>query len=243
MRQRCGLDGAAGFAAACRLGGFGRRGAAATGGLTTTAGGTTVTAGRGGGCACRRLGHNGADRRLRRNGARGGRSNNRRCLARLRHNLPRFRPCRVAAAGGAALTPREAPALLAPWRDTAAAVLGRQMAPARLGFFFLLLGQDGLHHVAGLGNMREIDFGCNRLGARDDPAPRGLRRASRAGIAREPFRPRVLRSNWSGSCPRPGRAPPSTSRICRLLTSISRARSLIRTLLIRLFSECATQSP
>jgi hypothetical protein len=35
----------------------------------------------------------------------------------------------------------------------------------------------------------------------------------------------------------------STSRICRLLTSNSRARSLIRTLLIRLFSECAAQSP
>lgn len=41
--------------------------------------------------------------------------------------------------------------------------------------------------------------------------------------------------------PRPSSA--RTSRICRLLTSNSRARSLIRTLLIRLFSECAAQSP
>lgn len=56
----------------------------------------------------------------------------------------------------------------------------------------------------------------------------------------------------SASCPSielecvlPSARPSSarTSSICRLLTSNSRARSLIRTLLIRLFSECAAQSP
>jgi hypothetical protein len=37
------------------------------------------------------------------------------------------------------------------------------MALARLFFFLLLVGQDGFHHVAGLGDMREIDFGSNGL--------------------------------------------------------------------------------
>jgi hypothetical protein len=32
----------------------------------------------------------------------------------------------------------------------------------RLFFLFLLLGQNGLHHVAGLGDVRQIDFGNNR---------------------------------------------------------------------------------
>src|ERR1035438_6157069 len=31
------------------------------------------------------------------------------------------------------------------------------MAPARLLLIFLLHGQNGLHHVAGLGDMREVD--------------------------------------------------------------------------------------
>ena len=43
--------------------------------------------------------------------------------------------------------------------------------------------------------------------------------------------------------PAPMPSSANTSRICRLLTSSSRARSLIRTLLIRLFSENTAQSP
>jgi hypothetical protein len=41
----------------------------------------------------------------------------------------------------------------------------------RLGFSFLLLGEDGLHHVAGFGNMGEIYLGLDALrGARGRPA-------------------------------------------------------------------------
>jgi hypothetical protein len=41
-----------------------------------------------------------------------------------------------------------------------------------LFFLFLLLGQDGLEHVTGLGDMREIDFGRDALrGARRGGAP------------------------------------------------------------------------
>jgi hypothetical protein len=39
------------------------------------------------------------------------------------------------------------------------------MALARLLFLFLLVGQDGFHHVAGLGDVRKIDFGSNGLRA------------------------------------------------------------------------------
>jgi hypothetical protein len=39
------------------------------------------------------------------------------------------------------------------------------MALARLGFRFLFLGQNGLHHVARLGDVREIDFRLNPLRA------------------------------------------------------------------------------
>jgi len=47
---------------------------------------------------------------------------------------------------------------------------------ARFLFLFLLLGQNGLHHIAGLGDVREIDLGLNGLrGARG----RGARVAAR----------------------------------------------------------------
>jgi hypothetical protein len=39
------------------------------------------------------------------------------------------------------------------------------MALACLLFFFLLVGQDGFQHVAGLGDVREIDFGSHSLRA------------------------------------------------------------------------------
>jgi hypothetical protein len=43
---------------------------------------------------------------------------------------------------------------------------------ARLLLFFFLFGQNGLHHIAGLGDVREIDFGSDRLLAA--PAPTAL---------------------------------------------------------------------
>jgi hypothetical protein len=39
------------------------------------------------------------------------------------------------------------------------------MALASFRFLFLLFRQNGLHHVARLGNVREIDFGCDGLGS------------------------------------------------------------------------------
>jgi hypothetical protein len=41
------------------------------------------------------------------------------------------------------------------------------MGVPRLCFLFLFFGQDGLQDIAGLGDMREVDLGCNDLrGAR-----------------------------------------------------------------------------
>jgi hypothetical protein len=45
---------------------------------------------------------------------------------------------------------------------------------ARLIFRFLLLGQDGLHHIAGLGDVRQVNLRCNALlAARRCAAGRG----------------------------------------------------------------------
>jgi hypothetical protein len=51
----------------------------------------------------------------------------------------------------------------------------------RLVFLFLLLGQNGLHHIAGLGDVREIDLGNHGL------------RAVAASRAAMRSRPRFLR--------------------------------------------------
>jgi hypothetical protein len=37
------------------------------------------------------------------------------------------------------------------------------MAPPRCFFLFFMLGLDSLQHIAGLGDVRQVDFGCNRL--------------------------------------------------------------------------------
>jgi hypothetical protein len=37
------------------------------------------------------------------------------------------------------------------------------MRMARFFFRFLLLGQNGLHHIAGLGDVREVNLRGNRL--------------------------------------------------------------------------------
>ena len=65
----------------------------------------------------------------------------------------------------------------------------RCMTATRLGFLFLLLGQNGLHHVAGLGDVGQINLGCDGLG-------RARRRAAVVGA-----RPRSavkLRANFLG---------------------------------------------
>jgi hypothetical protein len=52
------------------------------------------------------------------------------------------------------------------------------MAPPSLGFLFLLLGQNGLHYVPWLGDMRQINFRGN-----------GLRRSRRASAGVAPLSP------------------------------------------------------
>ena len=171
--------GAAGFAGAADSPALGcacvAPAAGVTGGFTTTVGGTTVTwADRG--CPCRRLGHNSSGRRLRRNGRCCGR-NNRRCRPRLRHNLARFRPrgsrwrCCNRNNGRRGLGRSLG-------RNRSDGLARRHVALAGLGFLFLLLGQNGLHHVAGLGDMGEINLGCD-----------GLRSTRRPGTAVAPLAP------------------------------------------------------
>ena len=63
------------------------------------------------------------------------------------------------------------------------------MSVACLGFLFLLLGQDGLQHVAGLGDMREINLGRNGL-----RSARGLR----GGCARGPRSALKMRAHLVG---------------------------------------------
>ena len=97
-----------------------------------------------------------------------------------------------------------------PWRAAgAAAGLRRHVRVARLFLVFLLLGQNGLQHVAGLGDMREVDlwrYGL-RSARRRGAAMAGSARC-RAQNAREPSPPHPPPGSWSGSCLRPGRVPP-----------------------------------
>ncbi len=65
----------------------------------------------------------------------------------------------------------------------------RHTALPRFGFLFLLLGQDGLQHVAGLGDMREINLGRNAL-----RGARGLRSCQ----ARGPRSTLKMRANLVG---------------------------------------------
>ena len=90
---------------------------------------------------------------------------------------------------------------------------------ARLFFFFLLLGQDGLHHIAGLGDVREIDFGSDGLRGRAK-TPRSVRPAARdprSKCARTFSASSSSRANWSGFCRAQSRVPPRMSRIARAL--------------------------
>ena len=104
----------------------------------------------------RRLRHDGARRRTAGNSRWScGCGNNRRSLPRLRkNNLARLRARR--SCGGN----RRRGALRAlGWLRRRGGRLGRHAHVMRLFFFFLLLGQNGLQHIAGLGDVRQIDLG------------------------------------------------------------------------------------
>jgi hypothetical protein len=109
---------------------------------------------------------------------------------------------------------------------------------------FCLLARMAFITSPGLEMWERSIFGVMPCGAREAEALRSGRLASsRAQNARAPYPPRNPPANWSGSCRSASPSSPNISRTWRLLISISRARSLIRTLLIRLFSKCASQRP
>ncbi len=112
---------------------------------------------RSGHSACGSFRNDCARRRASRDGRRGRRrGNDRRRGARLGNDPARFRAdrsrgsrrCCSRGLGGCRRLGRRRRC----W-------LHRQTGVARLFFFFLLFGQDGLHHVAGLGDVRQIDLG------------------------------------------------------------------------------------
>ena len=121
--------------------------------------------------------------------------------------------------------------------------LCRHARVTRLFFLFLFLGQNGLHHIAGLGDVRKIDLGNDAWRA---VAPR-RRCACEAGRDSCPKCARTFSASSPSSeleCVLPAATPSSgrMSRIARDFTSSSFARSLIRTLLIRLFSILCRQN-
>jgi hypothetical protein len=132
---------------------------------------------RGGRCCGRRLGNHWPSRRTRGNrGCSRRRSHNGRSRPRLRHNPARFRPRRRSSGrcGNCGCGRRNR-------SDDGSHHLSwwRRRLPRTI-LFFLLFGQDGLHHIAGLGDMREINFRRNRL-----LAARGRARRSEPLAARQ----------------------------------------------------------
>jgi hypothetical protein len=146
-----------------------------------------------------------------------------------------------------------------------AATGGAAAAAGAEGFAGVLAVAAGVGGVAVTGLRASTSCSCFRARMAFITSP-GLETWERSIFGAIPCEPReappawpALRKPWlncartfSASCSSnelewvlPPAMPSSanTSRIWRLLTSNSRARSLIRTLLIRLFSEIATQSP
>jgi hypothetical protein len=139
-------------------------------------------------CACRCLGDNGPYRWARSDGRRGRRRcDNRRRGAGLRNDLARFRPCWNCSSGLRGNRSR--------WLRCGCFRLHRRnygrlrRAPrvARLFLFFLLLGQQSLHHISGLGDVRQIDLGDNSFSAMAARCGAGMRRVLRF--------PRKVRTN------------------------------------------------
>ena len=110
---------------------------------------------------CRRgLRYNSSSRRFRRNSGR-GRMNDRGGWPGLRHNLPRFRPCRRRRRWSCDRHGRRRGPCRNLRRRRDGSLAGGHLAPACFGFRFLLPGQDGLHYVPGLGNVRQINLRGN----------------------------------------------------------------------------------
>jgi hypothetical protein len=113
-------------------------------------------------CTSRRLCHDsvsrglGCDCRCRR------RRNNGRSRARLRHNTARRRG-RLRCSGLRCGRGRCCAHCGRGSLHGRSGRLGRYPRVARFFFLFLFLGQNRLHHIAGFGDVREVDFGCNTL--------------------------------------------------------------------------------
>jgi hypothetical protein len=115
-------------------------------------------------CSYRGLGYDGSDGRLTRDGACRGRGrNDRRRLPNGRHNLSGFRTRCGRGRRGSGDDRRS--------RFDRRRLHDNGRGACRYEWFpdpclvFLLLGQNGLHHVAGLGDVRQINLGCNPLRA------------------------------------------------------------------------------
>ena len=144
---------------------------------------------RGSSCARWRFGDDSARRRTRGDGRRSRRrGNNGRRRTRLRHNLPGlglgWRRRRRRSDNGRLRRRR------AGWRCCRCWLCARRhVGVPSLGFLFLLLGQYGLQHISGFGDMGEIDLGCNRL--------RGAGRRC-ARMARSPRSTLKMRADFFG---------------------------------------------
>ena len=109
------------------------------------------------------LGYHGAGGRTRGDGWRScRRGNNGRCRARLRNDLSRGRMsgCRSRCSRSRSDRRRGGRSGLGCRKRRR---LRRQASVARLFFLVLPLGQNGLHHIAGLGDVREVDLGDDGL--------------------------------------------------------------------------------
>ena len=127
--------------------------------------------GHGGPRCCRASGGFGHDGSCGRPGGNGGgrRLHDGRRRPRLRHNFARLR---AGGSGRCRCRNRSRRSRWLFWRlchNRRGCFAGRHMALARFCLLFLFFGQNGLHHVAGLGDVGEIDFWCNRLGRARSP--------------------------------------------------------------------------
>ena len=129
-------------------------------------------------CASGSFGNNCASGRTRNNG-RGGRrsSNDRSCRARLRNNLAWFRPggrCGRCCGNRSCCGRRDRHGNLGRRRSDR-----RFHWTPRLARIFFLLGQQGLHHIPGFGDVRKIDlghYGLRAVTTRRRPRVRGALR-------------------------------------------------------------------
>ena len=176
------------------------------------------------------------------NGRRSGRwGGDRRGLARLGNDLARLRT-RRSGGSGRGRCGRSAN-LGCGRRLRRGRGLGRHTRVTRLLLLFLLLGLNGLQHIAGLGDVRQIDLGNDGGRAVTGKPGSGIRCRPQLRAKTRTNLFRLVAFERAGM--RLPAATPSSgrmSRIARDLISNSFARSLIRTLLIRLFSILCRQT-